>query len=461
MLGIGWVQAETTLRIATFNTSMNRSRAGLLVEDLKNPQRTSAGQIARVAEIIQTVRPEILFLNEVDYDAQGEGLALFQSNFLAVGQNGKEPIDYPFRYTAESNTGLASGQDLDNNRQVGEKPETSAYAGDAFGFGAFPGQYGMAILSKHPIEVSAVRTFQHFLWNDMPGALLPNGRQNSPNWYTEEESAIFRLSSKSHWDVPIRVGDQLIHLLVSHPTPPVFDGQEDRNGRRNHDEIRLWADFIDPDKAHYIYDDNGLVGGLQAKDRFIIMGDLNADPNDGDSYPGTANQLLEHPLVNTTIIPTGPGGTQVADRDHHSDPASDTADFRSGNLRADYALPSKSGWDITKAAVFWPETTDSISATVRGASDHRLVYLDLTLGEISPTPPVRELVLTRSDERVELRWKPLPNQRYEVAWSDDLKTLWNVKPPLEISVKDGHALAVDNKLPTFGKRFYRVTAKKR
>ena len=48
-----------------------------------------------------------------------------------------------------------------------------------------------------------------------------------------------------------------VHFLVSHPTPPVFDGPEDRNGTRNFDEIRFWADYVIPSRSGYIYDDNG------------------------------------------------------------------------------------------------------------------------------------------------------------------------------------------------------------
>ena len=47
-----------------------------------------------------------------------------------------------------------------------------------------------------------------------------------------------RLSSTSHWGVPVDVDGSTVRFLVSHPTPPVFDGAEDRNGTRNHDEIR-------------------------------------------------------------------------------------------------------------------------------------------------------------------------------------------------------------------------------
>ena len=86
----------------------------------------------------------------------------------------------------------------------------------------------------------------------MPGALLPDHPATSApaDWYSPPELAAFRLSSKSHWDVPIKVGGLRVHVLAAHPTPPVFDDPPafpagvDFNGRRNHDEIRFWADYV-------------------------------------------------------------------------------------------------------------------------------------------------------------------------------------------------------------------------
>ena len=107
---------------------------------------------------------------------------------------------------------------------------------------------------------------------------------------------LFRLSSKSHWDIPIRFNGRLIHILAAHPTPPVFDGPEDLNGRRNHDEIRFWVDYVTPGRGDYIYDDNETAenpsGGLRKGAKFVIVGDYNADPLDGDTTSGAANQLL-------------------------------------------------------------------------------------------------------------------------------------------------------------------------
>jgi Endonuclease/Exonuclease/phosphatase family len=369
-------------RFATFNASLNRAAEGQLIADLSTPDNLQA---QNAAETIQRVRPDVLLINEFDFDAAGLAARLFQRNYLSVGHNGAAPIHYPFRFVAPSNTGIPSGFDLDNNGSVGGP-------NDAFGFGAYPGQFGMAVFSRYPILRRHVRTFQHFLWKDMPGALLPDDPATPApaDWYSPEELDVFRLSSKSHWDVPVLVGGRVVHALVSHPTPPVFDGPEDRNGTRNFDEIRLWADYVAPSRGRYLYDDQGRRGGLARGARFVIMGDQNSDPFDGDSLPGAAQQLLEHPRVNTSLTPSSPGGPEQAELqgganlNHRGDPAFDTADFADvpgpGNLRADYVLPSRD-LRMLAARVFWPLSTDPLFRLVGvfpfPTSDHRLVWVDV------------------------------------------------------------------------------------
>ena len=285
--GAGGASHGRSARFATFNASLNRAAEGELIADLSTPDDPQA---QAVAEVIQRVRPDVLLINEFDFDAEGLAARLFQRNYLSVGHNGARPISYRYRFVAPSNTGIPSGFDLDNNGTVGGP-------NDAFGFGAYPGQFGMAVYSRYPILRHQVRTFQRFLWRDMPGALLPDDPATPAvaDWYSPAELAVFRLSSKSHWDVPVLVGGKVIPPLVSHPTPPVFDGPEDRNGRRNFDEIRFWADYISG--ARYIYDDEGRRGGLRGK-RFVIAGDQNSDPLDGDSIPGAIQQLTENPRIN-------------------------------------------------------------------------------------------------------------------------------------------------------------------
>lgn len=100
-----------------------------------------------IAEIIQHVNPDVLFINEFDFDDDGRAANLFKQNYLAVNQNGAGPVDYPYVYVAPSNTGVPSGKDLDNSGRVGEP-------NDAFGCGLFPDQYFviMSDLNADPLD---------------------------------------------------------------------------------------------------------------------------------------------------------------------------------------------------------------------------------------------------------------------------------------------------------------------
>ena len=361
------------------------------MSDLSTPGNAQA---AAVAETIQRTDPDVLLINEFDYVEGGQAAELFRDNYLEVPHNGAAPVDYPYYYVAPVNTGVPSGLDLDNNGTVGG-------GNDAYGFGLFPGQYGMAVYSKYPIATDDVRTFQRFLWKDMPGALLPDDPATAApsDWYSPAELDAFRLSSKSHWDVPITLpGRRPVHFLVSHPTPPTFDADEDRNGTRNHDEIRLWADYVSGGRAAaYIYDDAGQRGGLGRGQDFVIAGDQNADPVDGDSVDAAIDQLLGHPRIQDPH-PTSPGAVEqarlqgAANLAHRGPDAEDTADFADalpeepgdpvnpGNLRVDYVLPSKKLHPVG-AGVFWPLASDPLFRIVGTypfpASDHRLVWLDV------------------------------------------------------------------------------------
>ena len=164
-------RGPTELRVATYNLSLNRNATGQLISDLST---TTNVQAKTVAEVIQRANPDIVLMNEFDYDDEGLAVDLFRANYLEVSQGGAAPVEYPYAYVAPSNTGIASGFDLNNNGQTVTTPLAPGYGDDAFGFGAFEGQFGMAVLSKYPIDTDAVRTFQHFLWKDMPGALLPD-----------------------------------------------------------------------------------------------------------------------------------------------------------------------------------------------------------------------------------------------------------------------------------------------
>jgi len=355
----GAAQAET-VRVATFNAALSRKAPGALVQELR---LGDSRQIAAVAEIIQRVRPDILLVSEIDFDPGGESARLF-AQALRAGRGGAEGIDYAHVFVAPVNTGVLSGFDLDGDGAV-TRPR------DAHGYGLHEGHYGMALFSR--FAFGAARTFQTLRWAEMPDNRMPPGR------YAPEAAAALRLSSKSHWDVTVETPAGPLHVLASHPTPPVFDPA---NAARNADEIGFWIDYLNG--ADWMVDDAGRRGGANGAP-VVVLGDLNADPADGAGRDGAIRALLAHPRLQDSA-PRSAGGAAAATPGHRGDPARDTADWREdggpGNLRVDYVLPSRD-LRVLGAGVFWPAPGDPLRRLVgEGAplrsSDHRLVWVDVT-----------------------------------------------------------------------------------
>ncbi len=369
------------LRVATFNVEDVRT------DDLKRPDHP---RLQRVAAIIAQLRPDIILINEIAHDQPG-GPGYVEGE--PTGQNGQRLADAFIHalgpdapryqaYTPPVNTGLNSGLDLDNSGTAvttfptpppaapdgtpgRQTPDGRAYGNDSWGFGTFPGQYGMALLVREDLTLMTdqIRTFQNLPWHTMPDALAPVDPTSGTPWFDEAEWAQVRLSSKTHADVPVQLPNgRVLHLLCSHPTPPAFDGPEARNKRRNHDEIRFWADYLN--SAAYITDDTGQPGGLPEPAHFVILGDQNADPDEGSSIDNPIGRLLlEHPRINGDFVPT----TNV------SHPSLDDDDTAGWGLRVDYVLPSTT-LQVEQGGILRPTPADSAAGIV---SDHFPVWLDI------------------------------------------------------------------------------------
>lgn len=363
----GAAASAETLRVATYNTDLSADGPGVLLHDLgRDPDETLTAVIA----VIQATRPDVLLLTRFDHDARGRALTAFR-DLLRSGPRG---IDYPHAFAPPVNAGVPSGQDFDGDT-MHMGPD------DALGYGKFPGDGGMAILSRLPIDGDAARTFNDLLWRDLPGAIPPVHPDGAP-WPDEAAQGAMRLSSRSHWDVPVILPDGgRLHLLASNPTPPLFDGAEGRNRRRNHDEIAFWNRYLD---GGAFPDDQGR--SAPAPDApLVVLGDLNADPDDGAGLREAIAGLLAHPRLRDSR-PASVGGADAArsqggaNAEHSGDPALDTADWRDdgpGNLRVDYVLPS-AGLEITASGVFWPAPGEALAAEVAAGPPHRLVWIDIT-----------------------------------------------------------------------------------
>lgn len=331
-----YAQAEP-LRIATYSPDLSRDGPGLLLRDLGRTGKKTDPQIAAVVRVIAETRPDILLLTDFDWDYEGRALSAFTALLAEAG------LDYPHRFAARPNAGMAT--DLDLNADGRQNT-----ADDAQGFGEFPGQGGMAILSRHPI--GPVTEYTDALWRDLPGHLMPP--------LPEDVTAARRLSSAAHWDATITVANRPLHLLAMAATPPVFDGAEDLNGRRNHDELAFWLNRL-PDQA------------------FVLAGNLNIDAQDSEGRPEALTRLMAHV---TDPMPRSAGGAAAkggVNDGQKGDPALDTGDWPDdkppGNLRVDYVLPQK-GLKVLDSGVFWP-ADGPLAQTALAASAHRLVWLDL------------------------------------------------------------------------------------
>lgn len=366
---------SASLRVAVFNVSMSSPRVGDIGAQLSAPEHP---RFSNIAAIIQHVQPDIVMLCEFDHPGEGGddgALDRFCQHYLSRSQHGQNPIAYPYRYCPPSNTGLPIGHDLDGDGIV-------TLPNDAQGFGEHHGHFGFVVLSRFPINEQAARSWQTLLWRDLPNNLMPAG------YYSEAAVEVLRLSSKNHLVLPIEIAGKTLNFICCHPTPPVFDGEEKRNARRNHDELALVKAIIDDSQA--LVDDNGTRGGLAPQSQFVILGDLNADMADGDGMKGAIRSVLLHPRVYRAaaagrMTPKSLGGRFLRPWQSRQGRSSEWTHI--SGLRLDYVLPS-SNTEVSQAGVFWPDKTDPLRSLItdergrerpQAGSDHRLVWVDLVL----------------------------------------------------------------------------------
>ena len=310
-----------TLRVATFNTELQRKGPGILLRDILEGDDP---QVLAVLETLHEVGADVVVLQAVDHDLHLSALNALADSLAARG------LSYPHRFAAAPNAGQMTDLDLDGDGATGG-------AGDAQGYGRFYGEGSMALLSRHPIAVAEVRDFSDLLWRNLPGALLPTS--DGAPFPSVEAQQVQRLSSHGHWIVPIDHPELgRVQMLTFHAGPPVFDGPEDRNGRRNHDEVIFWRHLLD---GHF---------GDAPDGAFVILGDANLDPRRGDGRGAAIRALLSDPRLQDPL----PDSTTVAWP-------------QTGEMRVDYVLPS-ADWTVADAGV---HPADS------AASRHRLVWVDL------------------------------------------------------------------------------------
>lgn len=297
-------------------------------------KRKDASLAESVAHITQ-VAPDILVLTDFDYDLGLHALSAL-GDLLA-----EQGLSYPYVFSRRPNTGWQTGIDINGDGDAGGPR-------DAQGYGTFSGQGGMAVLSNRQVHFDTTQDLSELLWRDLPENLLLD---SDVEILSQDAIDIQRLSSAGHWIVPIQINpSQTLDLMVFHATPPVFDGPEDRNGRRNHDESALWLRVLDDDMP------KAKIGTFP-----VLIGNANLDIKRGEGRKEALARLLSHPKLQDPK-PTHQG----------LDTTVDWPEPVPGDMRVSYVLPSRD-LQVTAAGVHWPTSSDST------LNAHRLVWVDVTL----------------------------------------------------------------------------------
>ncbi|MEO6300051.1 MAG: endonuclease/exonuclease/phosphatase family protein [Paracoccaceae bacterium] len=304
-------------------------------------RRGNDPQVQAVVAVLARLDADVVLLTGIDYDYGQAAITALAADLKSVG------ADYPYALALRPNTGVATGLDLDGNGKLGQ-------ARDAQGFGRFAGSSGMAVLSRYPL--GDVRDFSGLLWKDLPGADLPPDMSDAAK-------SVQLLSTSGHYEVAVT---GKLRLLVWYATPPVFDGPEDRNGRRNEDEAAFWLRLLE-----------GKLPFAPPIAPFVIMGQPNLDSVDGDGRHGAIRALLSNQSVQD-VKPEGARGR--SDPGQTGDPGLDTAFYPKGvgGLRVDVVLPS-AGLQVAAAGVMWPADSDGFATTLAMASRHRPVWVDIVM----------------------------------------------------------------------------------
>jgi 3-phytase len=369
--GGGADSGPVRLRVGHFNLR-EMSTAKLL--DESDEQATAAAQIlARFA-------PDIISINELQFDMQGVPTPSMPGAPGTTGWGQFDVFGADNAHRLADRIAAAGTPEGYEHRLIfvgnsGYYWEGSTLGFDWFilrGWGEFRGRFNTAILSRYPILLDQVRIISDVPWDALPENHIAK---------MKAETGIdvppgFPIFEKGLNIVPVQVNDEVLHLVLLHTVSPAFDPI---NPYRNYDELRALVMFLDGQLPG--------VEPLPPDAKFMIVGDLNADPDDGDGLPGAIQQVLDHPSV-IAVFGAGAGtkgnngqyntylsGCGLDDGSIVQNP---TQKFQ---LQLDYLLPSTNLGEPLETFLFFPDfqtEREDFDLACR-ASDHRFAYTDIQL----------------------------------------------------------------------------------
>jgi hypothetical protein len=334
--------------VATVDAGLSAGSEGEILNAVESGKDKRAKQLAKAASVS---RPDVLVLTGLDVDTDGATLSALRSDYFAEAG----APDYRYVYSPSTNVGVDSGADLDGDGTIGG-------TGDALGAGDFPGQSSLAVLSVHPIDTAAARTFSNLAWDDVPNNHL------SASEVPVEARPDVPLFSTSLWDVPIDVGGSTLHVVATKLSPASGDGADPV---RNRDQLQLLRGYVSgASDLTSVEDDQGRSGPLAADAPSVVAGDLGVDVSAGGPAADTVNTLLDAADPADTEADSSTGWLSRLDRLLRNGAAATRTNGDKSAARLDYVIGSGSADALDSS------TRDAV--TTQGTT-HRMVITGLDL----------------------------------------------------------------------------------
>jgi len=263
-------KAKSTLNILHYN-----------IKELDSTKLTNDNkQLKKVKEIVSLYEPELLFINEIQYDIDGAP----NDNFKTNGENLNKlnsilgtQLKYISFYPA--NTGKNAKRNSQGEYYSDPNSPGARDFADQVNFGTIPHQYSSGLLSKYPIVEEKVIT--DIEWKAF------NPQIDLTKFTTGDGKALpsdMELFDKNFLDVTLDVKGKMIHVIVLHTVPAYhFGNKKSPNYLRNRDQLRFLEWYLSG-KTDI---DVTLLGIKPIKgESFIAAGDWNVDPTSDN--PGSA-----------------------------------------------------------------------------------------------------------------------------------------------------------------------------
>jgi hypothetical protein len=244
------------------------------IKELASPKLTKKNeQLKYVQKILKNYNPDLLFINELQYDIPGAP----NDDFTTDGENLaklRDLIGFKHKYVSfyPANTGKNAKKNAEGEYYADPNSPGARDLADQVNFGTIPHQYSSGLLTKFPIVQETVVT--NLKWKDFNRNIDLTKFKGADGSELPKDMELF---DKNFLDVVLDIHGKKTHVIVLHTVPSYHFGNKfSPNYERNRDQLRFLEWYltgktdIDIDLIN--------IQPITGKS-FIAAGDWNVDPN--------------------------------------------------------------------------------------------------------------------------------------------------------------------------------------